>query len=178
MNPGRAILPVVVLTALALGGCSIGLPPEVAGLGYVDREQKFAMNVPPGWTLRESRGTASVILTAPGGTDETRPSITVVVAPVVGPLALAELVSGNRDRLKVLQGIRFGDDEPRTLADGHEAVALTLEHAALGKPVRQRQMYVVAAGRAYTVTATASPQTFDAHQAEFETVFRSFRAAW
>jgi hypothetical protein len=178
MNPGRAILPVVMLAALALGGCNTGLPPEVAGLGYVDRELKFALNVPAGWTVRESRGTAAVILAAPGGTDETRPNVTVVVAPAVGPLALPELVSGNRDRLKALIGASLGADEPRTLADGHEAMALTFDHAALEKPVRQRQMYVVAAGRAYTVTATASPQTFDAHQAEFETVFRSFRAAW
>jgi hypothetical protein len=55
---------------------------------------------------------------------------------------------------------------------------MTFRHEAVGRPVEQRQLYVVAAERAYIVTATATPETFAAEEPDFDICFRSFRAGW
>lgn len=179
MRPSRFVLIAGLLALAAVEGCDTGLPPEVARLGFVERELKFALDVPAGWTYRESRGTVAVVLTAPGAEDAAHPNVVVVVTPAGGLLTADDLAAAGRDSLQTLKGFREISDEPRKLADGRDARVLTFDHAALGSPVRQRQLYAVAGGRAYTVTATApSPEAFEAHQADFETVLGSFRAAW
>jgi len=179
MTTSRRVVLIGVLAAVTFGGCDLGLPPDVAKLGYVSREHKFAMNVPAGWTVRESSGAAAAILVGPGTVAEGRPNVTVVVDNGFEGVTLAEFVRLNRTHVGALPGYQAIAEEPRTLADGHKAVVLTFEQAALGKPVRQRQMYVLAGGRGYVVTATASPpEAWAAREGDFETVFRSFRAAW
>lgn len=179
MRPTRSILIAGLAALAAIAGCDTGLPPEVARLGFVERELKFALDVPAGWTCRESRGTVAVILTAPGAEDAAHPNVVVAVAPAGGLLTADDLAAASRDSLRALEGFREVSEEPRKLADGHDARVLTFDHAALGAAVRQRQLYAVAGHRAYTVTATApSPEAFEAHQADFETVLGSFRAAW
>jgi hypothetical protein len=55
---------------------------------------------------------------------------------------------------------------------------VTFEASPAGRPVKERQLYVVTGGRGYVVTATALVEDFAAEEANFETCFRSFRAGW
>ena len=170
-----------ILTAAllaALPGCDVGLPEGVAACDYVHREARFAMDLPQGWRVRESRGPVTVFVLAPESA-RSRANVAVAIEPAhrfPTTVALARTAGGRLGRLEGLK--RLGTDE-RTLADGTEAVTATFEHAAAGEPVRQRQMYVLAGRRAFTVTATAAPpETFAEYEDAFERVFRSFRVAW
>jgi hypothetical protein len=165
-------------TIAALSGCGAGLPDDVAGRDYVNREFRFAMDVPDGWRVRESRGVVSVFAVDPaGGAGEANVTVAVEPAHDIQTLAaLAEYQDRQTDRLRGIE--RLGSGE-RTLAGGLHAATATFQHQDAGTPVRQEQVYLLAGGRAYTITATAAPpQAFDAHADAFEIVFRSFRAAW
>ena len=171
-----AILAAVGLAGLS--GCGAGLPDDVAACDYVSREHRFALDVPEGWQVRESRGAACLFLAPPGPLP---PGAGVIVTvESAGPIqTLDELVQVDLLRVQALRGYTHLDEGERTLADGHKAATLTFEHSATGERVRQRQLMVLAGGQAYTVTATATPPEAFADRADaFEIVFRSFRAAW
>ena len=172
------ILITLLLAALCLAGCNVGLPPDVAKLGYVSRPHRFAMNVPPGWTVQESGGPAVVIVRAPERSGEVRPNVTVTVTPTPPGAALATVVAGAKQGVGAFRGFKQMSEDSRTLADGRPAHLLTFRQEAFGQPLVQRQLYAVAGDRVYTVTATASPETFASEEPNFETVFRSFRAGW
>jgi len=177
MNRLTALILAVALLA-ALAGCDAGLPEEVADCDYVHREARFAMNLPQGWRVRESRGPVTTFVLAPGSAPG-RANVTVTIEPAGRFPTAAALARTAGERLGRLEGLKRLGTEARTLADGTRAVTATFEHAAAGEPVRQRQMYLVAGGQAFTVTATAAPpETFADREDAFEIVFRSFRAAW
>lgn len=162
----------------ALPGCDAGLPEEVAACNYVNCERHFAMNVPDGWRVRESRGVVSMFAVAPEAATG-QANVTVAIEPAGrfrDPEALARF---NRQRTGRLAGLKRLEPGERTLADGHKAIVATFEHTATGTAVRQQQLVVLAGGEAFTVTATAAPpEAFDTYRDAFEIVFRSFRAAW
>jgi len=171
-----AILAAVSLAGVA--GCGAGLPDEVAARDYVSREHRFALNVPAGWQVRESRGPTCLFLLPPGASPPGA-SITVTVEAAGLVQTLDELVQVDLLRLQALPGYALLDRGERTLADGHTAAVLTFEHSATGQRVRQRQLTVLAGGHVYTMTATATPpETFADRADVFEIVFHSFRLAW
>jgi hypothetical protein len=161
-----------------LSGCSVGLPPEVAQLGYVNRQERFAMDVPAGWTVRESGGTAAVIVTAPAAADGIRANVTVTVTPADYGQPLETCVTGAKQGLAKLNQFKLVSEGSRTLADGSEAYAVTFQQTFDKTPLVQRQLYTQANGMLYTVTATASPQDFAAEEAHFDICFNSFRGGW
>jgi len=174
--PKRATL---LLLALALAaGCGSGLPADVAKLGYVNRQYRFAMNVAPGWTVRETGGTAAVFMMGPQAADGTHPNVNVIVEVGGAALTLEELARTCRREAEALKGFRPLGAESRTLAGGRRAWVLTFEQSSLGQTLRQRQLCVLVDNRSYIVTATASPEAFAAHEGDFEAVLKSFRAGW
>ncbi|MFO8012261.1 MAG: PsbP-related protein [Phycisphaerae bacterium] len=177
MHRTAALILAVALLA-ALPGCDVGLPDDVAARDYVHREARFALDVPQGWQVRESRGAVTAFVLAPESADG-RANVTVTVESA-GRFSTAGALARAADRrLGRLTGITHHGSEERTLADGTETVVTTFEHRAAGDAVRQQQLYVLAGGKAYTVTATAAPpEAFAAYEPAFEKVFRSFRAAW
>ena len=173
-----AALILAALWLAALPGCNMGLPDEVAACDYAHRNRRFAMNVPAGWHVQESRGVVSAFVVAPDG-GAGRANVTVTVEPAGRFRDIEALARFNRQRTGRLPGLQRLETGRRTLADGHEAALATFEHAATGEAVRQQQLCVLADGLAYTVTATAAPpEAFEAYRDAFEIVFRSFRAAW
>jgi len=175
----KRIALILALTVLAaLPGCDVGLPADVAARDYVHRQARFAMDLPEGWRVRESRGAVTLFVLAPESASG-QANVTVTVEPA-GRFSTAGALAHAADRrLGRLTGLTHLGHEERTLADGTKAVVTTFEHRAVGEAVRQQQMRVLAGGQAYTVTATAAPpESFADHEAAFENVFRSFRAAW
>jgi len=172
-----AILAAVTLAAVP--GCGAGLPDEVASCDYVSREHRFALDVPAGWQVRESRGPTCLFL-APPGASPPGASVTVTVGRPDSPVqTLNERVQVDLLRVQALPGYTHLDEGERTLTDGHTAAVLTFEHSVADRRVRQRQLTVLAGGQVYTVTATAAPpETFAERADAFEIVFHSFRSAW
>lgn len=167
------------LCALLVGGCESGLPEDIAKLAYVNRAERFAMDAPAGWTVRESGGAADVLVMAPAADGQVRPNVNVVVHKGAAPLlSLHQEVTAARESLNRMPGFRLIAEGPTTTADGRAAWTATFVQEALGRPVEQRQLYVVAGQKTYLVTATASPETFAYEEPNFDVCFRSFRAAW
>ena len=166
------------LFALLVDGCESGLPEDVAKLAYVNRAERFAMDAPAGWTVRESGGAAVVLVMAPATDDQVRPNVDVVVRTGGAAESLHQEVLAAQESLKRLPGFRLIAEGPTTTADGRAAWTATFVQEALGRPVEQRQLYVVAGPKTYLVTATASTGTFAAEEPNFDVCFRSFRAGW
>jgi hypothetical protein len=55
---------------------------------------------------------------------------------------------------------------------------LTLQQTETPRPVTEKQLYLVAGGRVYVVTAAAASDEFPALEADFDACFRSLRAGW
>ena len=185
LKPPRHLLAAALLAAVGVVGCTTGLPPDVADLNVVDVANRFALNVPPGWTVRQVGGSTAAILLGPEpacpvgrSPDGVRPNLNVVVEPTAVTATLEQVVQSNRRRLEEFRGFTLLDFSPRALADGRRAHLITFEHNAFGRPLRQQQLVVLARGKIYTLTATTSPEDFAANQPRFETVWRSFRAGW
>jgi hypothetical protein len=172
----KPILASCLLAAFALGGCAAGLPPDIAKLGYVNRDQKFALDVPPGWTVREQNASPPVFLLGPADEGGFRPNVNVVVEPA-GARPLADWVAANRKQLESLDEFKLVSEEDRELTGGRKAHVWTFVHSLVGKAVFQRQMLLVASERVYIVTATGATDVA-ADEKNFETVLGSFRAGW
>ena len=166
------------LAAAGLPGCRTGLPESVAALGYVNARERFAMNVPPGWEVREQGGRPQVFVLGPAGPGGVRPNVNVVVEPAGAAASQAQWEADNRAGLEALQGFRLVSETPRDLADGRQVRVLAFRHRVLQREVIQRQMGILAGGTVYVVTATGDPDTFAADEPNFEICLLSFRAAW
>jgi len=175
---GRGILTAGLLAAGLLAGCDGEVPPEVARLGFVDRAERFAMDVPAGWSVESDGAVAAVLVTGPAGGAGVRSNVNVVVDAAPAASAPEDLAEQRKRRLAALKGFRLLAEETRSLADGRQALVLTFRQEALGRPLAQRQMVVAAAGRLYTVTATAAEDRWADEEANLETCLRSFRAGW
>jgi hypothetical protein len=192
MKRNSRILAACLLAALAIGGCQVGLPADVAKLGYVNRDEKFAMDVPPGWTLREQNAVPQVFVVGPPDKSGYRPNVNVVVE-AAGTASLEAWAEANRQRLEKkdpdkkrgqlenfewIKDAQGQSEQPRELADGRKARVWTFRHSLVGHAVIQRQMAVLVGETAYIVTATSTPDSFAADEAKFETCLKSFRAGW
>jgi len=167
----------IAALALAAAGCATGLPDDVAQRGYVNRKARFAMDVPQGWSVRETTGTAAVILSGPESPAAGRPNVNVVLAPSRDGMTLEDLVQAGRSALEKLPNFKLLSEGPAE-AGRRRAWSVAFEETSTGRPVRQKQLYVVTGGRGYIATAAALPEGFAAEEPNFDLCFRSFRAGW
>jgi len=172
-----AVILSIVLAALALAGCSEGLPPDVAKLACVSRDLRFGLDVPGGWSVRETAGPAALIATGPQAAAGDRPSINVTVTPLADGTTLEEFAQTSRRSIERLPGFKLLSEEAAS-AGARRAWTVTFEQSAAGTVVREKQLYVVTGGRGYVLTAAALPADFAAQEANFDVSFRSFRAGW
>jgi hypothetical protein len=180
VRPGPRPVWVGLAAAMAaLAGC------EGRGGRYVSAERRFALQPPAGWAVREYSGDPCLFILAPGA--GLRPgeaggpgqaNLNVVALPAAPHVTLEEAVADGRRQAERLAGYEALADEPRTLRAGGPARAITFCHQALGPRVTVRQLYVVARGRAYTVTAAAPSDEFAAYEPDFEACLNSFQAGW
>jgi hypothetical protein len=166
-----------MLAALAMAGCSAGLPPDVAKLGHVNRNLRFGLDVPQGWSVRETSGAAALIATGSQASSDGRPSVNVTVTPLADGTTLEEFTQASRRSLARLPGFKLLSEEAAS-AGARRAWTVTFEESSAGAPVREKQLFVVTGGRGYVLTATALPQGFAVQEANFDVCFRSFRAGW
>jgi hypothetical protein len=189
MTRNRGIVMSAAAAALALCATFVlsGCGPSSQPTTYSNPTQRFSMTVPAGWTCRETTGAMTVILTGPASPSGSQPNVNVEVAPTAHWETLDKFAQRTRDTLQPAyrnDGFTLIAEEPLTLADGTRAASLTFEQSIVGPSpdvratVRQRQVYVVAFDRVYTLTATAAPETFEACAPQFAEIFQSFHAGW
>lgn len=162
-------LALLACAAVALAAGCNGSPPEGAeGRDVVRPALGFAIDVPEGWTWRDLAG--DVVLEifrqpAPakgeGGTNDgrrgakrSRPVVHVVVVDRED-ITLDEWADQTIASSKEMQvDLDVGGREGATLADGREALAVTLNSPRGIEPLIQRMLLVVTEGRAYALLAT------------------------
>jgi hypothetical protein len=174
----KRLIFLAALAMAALGGCSVGLPPDVAGLGYVNRPDHFAMDVPPGWRVRESTGPVPLTVTRPGPDGPGRPNLNVTVLAGWDDQPLPALVQSARRGMSRLEGFEPLSEEDFKTAGGRAARLATFRATVDDRPVLVKQMYVAAGSQAYILTASASQDAFADEAPAFDVCFRSFRADW
>jgi len=173
-----AVLVVAVLAAAYFLGHRVGLPADVAALNYVNRRERFAMNVPPAWSIREQPGRPQAFLLGPESAANGRPTVNVVVDTSEHARSQAEWEAGNRLLLKTLDQFQLVAETPRILAGGQAVTVFTYRHRVQGREIVQRQLGLVSGRTIYVVTASAESGAWAANEANFELCLASFRAAW
>jgi len=186
--------------ALAVAAGCEGRPPAAAEGRSVRRPALgFALDVPDGWTWRDLDGdvvleifrqepaakppatdAAPAAATDAAGTDaapperRARPVVHVVVIDRAGatPDTWAdEAVASSRE---LQSDLEVAARQPATLADGREALALTLKNPRGLEPVVQRMLLAVTDRRAYALLATAPETDLAAVRPQIETCFKTF----
>jgi hypothetical protein len=184
------LLTLAVAAAVALAAGCEGRPPKAAEGRDVTRPALgFALDVPEGWTWRDLDG--DVVLEvfrqeAPAGPQakgaaeadaaakRTRPVIHVVVVDRAGatPETWADdAVASSRE---IQADLEVAGREPATLADGREALALTLKNPRGLEPIVQRMVLAVTGTRAYALMVTAPESDMARIGPEVEACFRTF----
>lgn len=188
----RASRPVAMLACAALAaavGCT-GEPPEAArGRDVVRPALGFAIDVPDGWMWNDVAGDVvlEIVRRPSGAKGEGQPPDGGPRPKRSGPLVHVVVVDregttldGWADRAitssKELQSdLEVAGRAPAKLADGREALALTLRSERGLEPLVQQLLLTVTEARAYAVLATA-PENGAAAEAEpaFKECFDSF----
>ncbi len=178
MRPAHA-LPMLAAAAVltVVAGCT-------AGGGYADPQNRFRLDPPSGWDLHAySSNQPCLVLVGPeapagDGTDAEpgRPNINIVVLPCQQGWTLTRVLQLHMAEVRGFGGFELVAEADRTLADGTPSREVTFRHAACGPSVTVRQVLAMAAGRVYTVTASARTDRFERVEPVFEACLRSFRA--
>ena len=187
----RASCPVTMLACaavIALAGCT-GEPPEAArGREVVRPALGFAIDVPDGWTWNDVAGDVvlEIVRRPPGAAGESpkadggprpkrsRPVVHVVVvdredATLDGWADKA--IAGSRE---LQANLEVAGRKAAKLADGQEALALTLRSERGIEPLVQQLLLAVTEARAYAVLATAPESDMEAAEPAFKECFDSF----
>lgn len=187
----RASCPVTMLACaavIALAGCT-GEPPEAAlGREVVRPALGFAIDVPDGWTWNDVAGDVvlEIVRRPPGAAGESpkvdggpRPKRSRPVVHVVVVDREDATLDGWADKAiagsKELQAnLEVAGRKAAKLADGREALALTLRSERGIEPLVQQLLLAVTEARAYAVLATAPESDMEAAEPAFKECFDSF----
>ncbi|MBE3070033.1 MAG: hypothetical protein IMZ66_07335 [Planctomycetes bacterium] len=189
----RRILVAAGCAALAVAAGCAGRPPaEAEGRNVRRPAMGFALDVPDGWTWRDLDGDVvleifrqetaakppapgpAAATDAPPAERRARPVVHVVVIDRAGitPDTWAdEAVASSRE---LQSDLEVTGREKATLADGREALALTLKNPRGLEPVVQRMLLAVTERRAYALLATAPETDMAAVGPQIETCFKTF----
>ena len=187
---------IAVLVAAVLGsaGCAPTVPPEAKGCDVVRPALGFALDVPPGWIVRDLGGDVVLELVA---TDEHRaesaaPAETAAEAPPTErrriPSAVVQVTVIEREGetldawaddltaelVKAQPDLAVSQRDEAELADGRPALLLTVENPRGVEPLEQRLLLAVTSERAYALIATARQSQMTAVEPEIQICFNSF----
>jgi hypothetical protein len=200
MRPLFLTIATCVLTALA--GCESRLPPAAQGKDVVRPALRFAMDVPSGWSVRDLDGDVVLELLAPGSNAPAKaPTAAAVAAEVKAlekeppPLVLASRARSVvhvlviereektlaewadraiKDSQELQSDLEVMHREPAKLADGREALRITLTNPRAVEPLVQEMLLVFTDANAYAVIATAPQSEQETCGAAFKKCFDTF----
>jgi hypothetical protein len=188
------LLAMPLIAAAVAAGCQARPPKEAEGRTIVRPKLGLAIDVPQGWAFRDLYGDvvlemypqAPLVPAAGGAAAPTEPAakpqgpsrlpvVVHVVAIDRAGIDLAEWADqAVKDSRELQPDLAESYRQTVRLADGREALTLTLTSPRGVQPVVQRMLLAVTAKRAYAVLATAPESELAAAEPAFKTCFDSF----
>jgi len=175
--------------AVLAAGCSGAPPPQATGRTVVRPALGFALDVPEGWTWRDLGGDVAleIIEQTPAKTDtsaaaakEARiekrggPVAHVVVVDREGMTLEAWAGQAIKDSQQFQSDLEASPPEKAKLADGREALAVTLKNPRGLRPLVQKMLLATTKHRAYSLMLTAPEPDMAAAEKTFKKSFDSF----
>ena len=175
--------------AVLAAGCSSTPPPQATGRTVVRPALGFALDVPEGWTWRDLGGDVAleIIEQTPAKTDtsaaaakEARiekrggPVAHVVVVDREGMTLEAWAGQAIKDSQQFQSDLEASPPEKAKLADGREALAVTLKNPRGLRPLVQKMLLATTKHRAYSLMLTAPEPDMAAAEKMFKKSFDSF----
>ena len=174
---------------LCLAGCSSAPPPQATGRTVVRPALGFALDVPEGWTWRDLGGDVAleIIEQTPAKTDtsaaaakEARiqkrggPVAHVVVVDREGMTLEAWAGQAIKDSQQFQSDLEASPPEKAKLADGREALAVTLKNPRGLRPLVQKMLLATTKHRAYSLMLTAPEPDMAVAEKTFKKSFDTF----
>ena len=147
-------------------------------LTYSDATYGFRIQYPPDWS--EQAGTAGSVvafLSQPQGpSDDFRDNVNVLVQDLPDPSTSLQQYTdlSIRQGPDVIDGFKLLSSGPSVLAS-RSAERVTYLGRPGGRDLKFEAVWLVEKGRAYVVTYTATPDTFDSLEPMAEAIIESFR---
>ena len=180
----------VLLSALVLAaGCEAPLPKQAEGRDVVRPHLGFALDVAQGWNFKDLYGDvvleifpqAPAAASAPAEAKEAppaaRPSRATMNVAVVdrGGMALADWAAQAIEDSQELQSdLKVVSRQAVKLADGREALLVTLKSPRGVQPIIQRMLLTMTDRRAYALLATAPESDLAAAEPAIRKSFDTF----
>ena len=185
-----------VLLAAGLGtvGCAPTVPPEAEECDVVRAKLRFALDVPPGWVVRDLGGDVvlEIVATDERQVETAAPAEAPTEAPPAErrriPSAVVQVTVLEREGetlnawadntiaelLNVQPDLAVSRRDEAELADGRPALLLTIENPRGVEPLEQRMLLAVTDERAYALVATARQSEMTVVEPEVQVCFASF----
>ena len=175
--------------AVLAAGCASAPPPQASGRTVVRPALGFALDVPEGWAWRDLGGDVAleIIEQTPAKTDtsaaaakEARiekrggPVAHVVVVDREGMTLEAWAGQAIKDSQQFQSDLEASPPEKTRLADGREALAVTLKNPRGLRPLVQKMLLATTKHRAYSLMLTAPEPDMAAAEKMFKKSFDSF----
>jgi len=185
----RPLAMLLLAGAVLAAGCSSAPPPQATGRTVVRPALGFALDVPEGWTWRDLGGDVAleIIEQTPAKTDtsaaaakEARiekrggPVAHVVVVDREGMTLEAWAGQAIKDSQQFQSDLEASPPEKAKLADGREALAVTLKNPRGLRPLVQKMLLATTKHRAYSLMLTAPEPDMAAAEKTFKKSFDTF----
>lgn len=151
--------------------------PEINLLQYENSSQGFRVNYPQGWSRqnRDDFFATGAVFFSPlkDNSDQFKERVSVLVENLPSDLPLAEYTEQSISEIKQLSDPDIGQAQPITLGvdEGRQIIYRGEEN---GNPVQRIQTWSVNGNRAYVITYTAQPESYNDYLPMVEKMIESF----
>ncbi len=169
----RPLLSVVLVVVLGVvAGCGTHREP---GRYYGD--DGFSICFPEAWEQKEGFMGTTVMATSPmeTATDEFRENVNVVLESVPRGTALPDYFSLSLGNMRKMMTDFEKHEEGEATLDGQPAKWMVYSFRMGEVNLKTLVYFTVRGKRAYVITATASPETFDQYRPKFEEIIETWR---
>lgn len=173
----RLLLSVALVVALTgMWGCGkVQKPPREPGRYYSDKG--FSIRLPETWEQKEGFMGTTVMTLSPKetATDAFRENANVAVEAVPRGTTLPDYFSLSLGNMrKMMTDFKKHEEDEATL-DGQPAKRVVYSFRVGEMNLKTLVYFTVRGKRAYVITATASPETFDDYRPQFEKITQTWR---
>lgn len=163
---------IVVPAAVLLAASNPGLARQESAR-YIDKEFRYAVTPPPGWTRKMDMAKPYVAFVGPEEAGF-QPNLNIYTEPAAHK-TLAQYVRVSRETITASKAMRLQSDRKATLGGSPAQMLQSLVAAGGQTPATVVQILAVHGGRGYIVTFTAPPAAIKKYTPVFDRVLASFR---
>ena len=161
------IIAIVVIVALSVAG--VGL--------YLHFQDGFSITGPQGWEKKTGEMGTEVMYLSPqeGAGDQFRENLNVVVEKLPSAMSLDGYLRAALPNVKKMLTDYDLLEQARTSINGVKAERMVFTHRMGAMEIKALQYYLVKDKRAYIVTCTANPDTYNRYLNDFEQACKTIR---